>query len=137
MEIGKTVIISRTDSIGDVVLTLPLAGFVKQRWPQCRVVFLGAEYTHSIVDCCPDVDQFVSWTALKDKPLDEQVQTFKDLNADTILHIFPNKAVALIAKKAGIANRVGTSHRIFHWTTCNRLVNFSRKTPTCTRVSST
>ena len=127
MEIGKTVIISRTDSIGDVVLTLPVAGFVKQRWPQCRIVFLGAEYTHSIVDCCPDVDQFVSWTALKDKPLDEQVQTFKDLNADTILHVFPNKAVARIAKKAGIANRVGTSHRIFHWTTCNRLVNFSRK----------
>lgn len=127
MEIGKTVIISRTDSIGDVVLTLPVAGFVKQRWPQCRVVFLGAEYTHSIVDCCPDVDQFVSWTTLKDKSLDEQVMAFEDLNADTILHVFPNKAVARIAKKAGIANRVGTSHRIFHWTTCNRLVNFSRK----------
>lgn len=127
MEIGKTVIISRTDSIGDVVLTLPVAGFVKQRWPQCRVVFLGAEYTHSIVDCCPDVDQFVSWTSLKDKSLDEQVMAFEDLNADTILHVFPNKAVARIAKKAGIANRVGTSHRIFHWTTCNRLVNFSRK----------
>ena len=127
MEIGKTVIISRTDSIGDVVLTLPVAGFIKQHWPQSRIVFLGAEYTHSIVDCCPDVDQFLSWTALKDKSLDEQIRVFKDLNADTILHVFPNKAVARIAKKAGIANRVGTSHRIFHWTTCNRLVNFSRK----------
>ena len=123
MEIGKTVIISRTDSIGDVVLTLPVAGFIKQHWPQSRIVFLGAEYTHSIVDCCPDVDQFL----LKDKSLDEQIRVFEDLNADTILHVFPNKAVARIAKKAGIANRVGTSHRIFHWTTCNRLVNFSRK----------
>ena len=127
MEIGKTVIISRTDSIGDVVLTLPVAGVIKQRWPECRVVFLGAEYTHAIVDCCPDVDQFVSWTTLKDKSLDEQMQFFKDLNADTILHVFPNRDVARIAKKAGIPNRVGTSHRIFHWITCNRMVHFSRK----------
>ena len=127
MNIGKTVLISRTDSIGDVILTLPVAVVIKQSRPDCRVLFLGSDYTRPIVEACPSVDQFVSWTELKDKPLDAQAQWFRNLDIDTILHVFPNKAVARIAKKAGIANRVGTSHRLFHWTTCNHLPNFSRK----------
>ena len=127
MTIGKNILISRTDSIGDVVLTLPMAGILKQRFPQCRIFFLGAEYTHAVVDCCKDVDQFVSWTELKSKPLPEQLAFLKSLQIDTILHVFPNRDVASLAKIARISNRVGTSHRIFHWTTCNRLVNFSRK----------
>ena len=130
MEIGKNILISRTDSIGDVVLTLPMAGILKQHFPQCRIFFLGAEYTHAVVDCCRDVDTFVSWTELKSKPLSEQLTLLKSLQIDTILHVFPNREVASLAKIARIANRVGTSHRIFHWTTCNRFVNFSRKKST-------
>ncbi len=127
MNIGNTVLISRTDSIGDVILTLPVTVVIKQNQPDCRVLFLGSDYTRSIVEACPWVDQFVNWTEMKDLPIDKQVQSFKNLNIDTILHIFPNKAVARIAKKAGITNRVGTSHRLFHWTTCNHRLNFSRK----------
>jgi len=127
MTIGKNILISRTDSIGDVVLTLPMAGLLKRNYPDSRVFFLGAEYTHAVVDCCKDVDEFVSWTELQSKPLPEQLAFIKSLHIDTILHVFPNGDVASLAKIARISNRVGTSHRIFHWTTCNRLVNFSRK----------
>ena len=35
------IILSRTDSIGDVVLTLPMAAALKQSFPGCTVVFLG------------------------------------------------------------------------------------------------
>lgn len=127
MTIGKNILISRTDSIGDVVLTLPMAGLLKRNYPDSRVFFLGAEYTHAVVDCCKDVDQFVSWTEIQSKPLPEQLAFLKSLQIDTVLHVFPNREVASLAKIARISNRVGTSHRIFHWTTCNRLVNFSRK----------
>jgi ADP-heptose:LPS heptosyltransferase len=44
-----------------------------------------------------------------------------------ILHVYPNKKIALLAKKQNIQYRIGTSHRVFHWWTCNKLVNFSRK----------
>jgi ADP-heptose:LPS heptosyltransferase len=43
------------------------------------------------------------------------------------VHVFPDKAVARAAKRAGISLRIGTSHRLFHLYTCNRLVNVSRK----------
>ena len=49
------------------------------------------------------------------------------LKADCIVHLFPNKDVAALSKKAKIPYRIGTSHRIFHFLTCNYKVNFSRK----------
>ena len=33
-------LIVRTDRIGDVILSLPLAGIVKKNFPQCRVSYL-------------------------------------------------------------------------------------------------
>ena len=33
----KKIVISRTDSIGDVALTLPLAGILKSKYPDVRI----------------------------------------------------------------------------------------------------
>jgi ADP-heptose:LPS heptosyltransferase len=35
------IIISRTDSIGDVILTLPLCVWLKKQFPQTELIFLG------------------------------------------------------------------------------------------------
>ena len=51
----------------------------------------------------------------------------KKLNATISLHIFPNKRLAVLAKKAGIPNRIGTTNRLFHWGKVNRMVRLSRK----------
>ena len=48
-------------------------------------------------------------------------------DADTIVHIFPNRQIAKAARRAGIAQRIGTSHRWYHYLFCNKTVNFSRK----------
>ena len=41
--------------------------------------------------------------------------------------MLPRKEISRWAKRQGIATRIGTSHRPYHWTTCNRLVNLGRK----------
>lgn len=119
----KRIIISRTDAIGDVILTLPLAVFLKQRFQDCTVIFLGRNYTSAVVQCCSEVDEFVSWDDMSDNP----AESLRKLNADAIIHVFPRKEIAKAALKAGIQLRVGTSHRIFHWRNCNRKVSFTRK----------
>ncbi len=113
----KSIVISRTDSIGDVVLTLPLAGWLKKEFPGVRITFLGAEYTRDVVKACVHVDEFASW------PDEKQALSGKDM----ILHVFPRKEIALFAKKMKIPYRLGTSHRSYHWYSCNKLVAFSRK----------
>lgn len=123
----KTIILSRTDGLGDVILTLPLAGLIKKQNPNIRVLFMGRNYSKSIIEKSDFVDGFLNFDIISTKTEKDQIQYFKDLAADAIIHVFPNKKVATIAKKAGIPIRIGTSHRIFHLTTCNRLINLGRK----------
>ncbi|MES2798479.1 MAG: glycosyltransferase family 9 protein [Bacteroidota bacterium] len=122
----KRIIISRTDSIGDVLLTLPFITWLRQKFPDAYLVYLGREYTEPIIACFP-IDEFLSWNSLEAMPSAERVQTIAKFNADTIIHVFPNKEIAALAKKAKIPNRIGTSHRSFHLLTCNQRVNFTRK----------
>lgn len=123
----KRIVISRTDSIGDVILTLPLAGIIKERFPLARIIFLGNTYTKPIIACSEHVDEIWEWAELEKLEDDERLGWLKTQNIDTFLHIFPRKEIAKWAKKAKIPNRVGTSHRVYHWLTCNYRPNFTRK----------
>lgn len=116
------IIISRTDSIGDVVLTLPLAGFFKEQDPQNQVFFIGKNYTRAIGENCVFIDKFFNKEDILQNPhLVAQIQ------ADVIIFVFPDLELARIAKKLQIPVKIGTSHRWWHWWYCNRRVNFSRK----------
>jgi heptosyltransferase-3 len=123
----KTILISRTDAIGDVVLTLPVAGQLKRWFPDCRVVLLGRTYTQPIAASCPWIDDFLNYDDLLRLPASDQVARLRDQQAEAIVHVFPNKALARLAQQAGIPVRIGTRNRWFHWLTCNRLVALSRR----------
>ena len=123
----STLIISRTDSLGDVMLTLPMAGIIKKFMPGVRVVFLGRNYTRAIIEASEHVDAFLNWDLLKEMQARDKIQHLKTIDADAILHVFPDKDIASLAKKAGIPIRAGTSHRAFHLLYCNKLLHFSRK----------
>lgn len=123
----KTIIISRTDSIGDVVLTLPLAGILKKYFPKAKIIFLGNTYTKPIIQCSENIDEIYEWSKIKELDFQEQVDWLKSLQADVFIHVFPRKEIARLAKKANIPFRIGTSHRFFHWFSCNKKVNFTRK----------
>lgn len=118
----RRIIISRTDNIGDVVLTLPIAGILKQELPDSEILFLGNSYTQPVIRKCRHIDHFVNWDNEKNKET-----PLKDYNADTVIHVFPRRSIALAAWRARISMKIGTSHRAFHWLTCNKLVNLGRK----------
>jgi len=124
---GKRIIISRTDSIGDVMLTLPLCHWLKQQAPSCHIIFLGKGYTKAVVESYKDVDQFEDWGNIQKAAKDVQLTWMQALQADVIIHVFPNKEVAALAKKARVGMRIGTSHRLYHLWTCTHKVSFSRK----------
>ncbi|MDO7845046.1 glycosyltransferase family 9 protein [Hymenobacter sp. M29] len=126
-EAPRTFLISRTDAIGDVVLTLPVAGQLKQLFPGCRVVLIGRTYTAPVAAACPWVDDFLNLDELLKLPEPEQVAALRRHKAEAIIHVFPNKTLARLAQKARIPVRIGTRNRWQHWLTCNRLVALSRR----------
>jgi len=120
------ILISRTDAIGDVVLTLPVCGLIKKYMPGVKVSFLGNSYTREIITASVFVDDFINyddWVGDDEKAVRQLV----DMQIDTIIHVFPKNKIAYLALKAGIDNRVGTTNRIYHWLYCNKLVKLSRK----------
>jgi heptosyltransferase III len=118
------IIISRTDSIGDVILTLPLCVWLKKQFPQTELIFLGRSYTKDIIACFDVVDTFLNFDDFSSFPTSERIAKLK---ADCIIHVFPNREIATLSKKAKIPMRIGTARRIFHLLTCNHRLNFSRK----------
>ncbi len=127
MHSDPVILISRTDSIGDVVLTLPMAGIIKRFMPESRIVFLGRNYTKDVIGLSEHVDEFISYDEILKLPAAEQVRAFKNIHASHIIHVFPVKEIAQLAKRAQIPKRIGTTNRLWHWFTCNIRVKLSRK----------
>ena len=50
------ILISRTDSIGDVILTLPMAGLIKKNYPDSVIFFLGRTYTKETIALSKHID---------------------------------------------------------------------------------
>lgn len=121
MKIPENIIISRTDSIGDIILALPVAGVLKKYFPDIKIGLMGKEYTREMVmasgyiDAFIDVEDFLSREILLDgkKPAG-------------IIHLLTNKIIAKRAAALKIPIRIGTTGRIYHWFTCNKLVPLSR-----------
>ena len=111
------VLISRVDQIGDVILTLPICGVIKEKLPEAKIFFLCQPAIAPIIERCSHIDEIVTWnTDLKSLP-----------KVDWIIHILPRVSIAKQAKKNKIKLRIGTNRRWFHWIFCNRLVNLTRK----------
>lgn len=120
--IVENIIISRTDNIGDVVLTLPVAGILKKYFPEMRIAFMGKAYTKPVVEACKNVDEFIDVDTFFNK---EVLSDRK--KPEAILHVLPVASIARRAKQINIPVRIGTTNRLYHLFTCNELVRFSRK----------
>lgn len=123
----KKILLSRTDAIGDLILTLPMVDVIKQNFPAAKVFILGRNYNKPIAQAAVLVDGFIDWSELENQTEKNIVEEIKKQNFDVIVNVFPNKKIATVSKKAGIPIRIGTSRRFFHWINCNYLVNLSRK----------
>jgi ADP-heptose:LPS heptosyltransferase len=113
----SSIAISRTDSIGDVIVTLPLCGFIKKYSPNTRITFIGRSYTQAIVEACPFVDEFVNF--------DKRAET--SLKVDACVFAFPDAEVMQWVKAQGVKKRIATGSRIASWKFANDRVFFSRK----------
>ena len=124
----QTIIISRTDAIGDVVLTFPFVSMVKKNpGENIKIIFFGKTYTQPVINCCDSIDHFINYETFRGFSKQGQADFLKECNADAIIHVFPRKDIAVAAKKARIPLRIGTTNRFYHWLACNRLVMLSRK----------
>jgi len=114
--------ISRTDSIGDTILTLPVAGVLKKYFPGIKIGFMGNAYTRPVIEACQWIDDFIDVRDFMDRS-----PTLCGQPPEAIVHVFPVAAIARRARTIGIPIRIGTTNRLYHWTTCTELVALGRR----------
>jgi heptosyltransferase III len=101
------VLVSRTDKIGDVILTLPLINELKRLIPNARITFLISRKLENLIDGYKDVDKvfFIE---------DINLNSFlKENKFDAVISVYPRKELAMAFYKAGIKHRVGTAYRLY------------------------
>lgn len=123
----KHILISQIKNVGDVVLALPVAGLIREYFPDAKISFLGARYTQSIIEGCSYIQQAIDWDAMKEKSDIDIIQQLKEANITTIIHLCQNARIIKLAKKAGIPYRIGTLQRLSNLLNCNRWVNQGRR----------
>jgi len=108
----KNILIVRTDRIGDVVLTLPIAGIIKSHYPNCHVSFLVREYTSPLLFEHPSIDDVFILKEKNGKILkNKNIKLLTNKNFDTVFIVNATFELAWILYKSKIKNRIGTGYR--------------------------
>ena len=108
----RRILIVRTDRIGDVILTLPMARVLKKNSPSVRIAFLIQRYTSEIVESDPGVDQVMYYDDGRHSlPFFRLVAAIRREEFDVVFHTHPMFRLALITRLARIPVRVGTGYR--------------------------
>jgi ADP-heptose:LPS heptosyltransferase len=118
----SNIIISRTDSIGDMVLALPVAKILKDKYPHVTITILGKEYTRAIAVACEYVDAFIDMEDFFTKNI-----LVKDEMPQAIIFLNTNTKVVERAYKLKIPVRIGPGRNFSHLKNCNYRVWFSRR----------
>lgn len=110
----KNILLVRTDRLGDVVLSLPLAKIIKKHYPDCKLTFLVREYTKHLVEGNAFVDE-VLVLKTNDGKIDRKanIDEIKKRNFDVGIVIYPTFDIAWMLFRAKVKHRIGTGYRLY------------------------
>ena len=121
----KNILVTRTDRLGDVILTLPLISEVKNIFADSHVLFLVKRYVSDIVNNYESIDELVFE---EDIPgFLKKYKFFKKKKIDLVINVKPEFSLALIFFLLRIKYRIGTGYRWYSFL-YNRKVYEHRKT---------
>jgi len=112
VRVPENILIIRTDRIGDLILTLPMAAAVRKRYPKARINFLVRAYTAELLNGHPYIDEVLILAEKGGEPDTEtNIRNLKSRKFDTAIAVSPDFTVAMILFRAGIPVRIGTGYR--------------------------
>lgn len=120
------ILIAKTTHVGDVVITLPLAGILKYYYPDCQILFLAKGACCDIAKRYIFIDEVYDENALE-KEYGSLSEGLKKCHVDIFIQANNAKKLAKAAKQAGIITRIASIYRWFNWFSCTHNVVISRE----------
>ncbi len=102
--IYKRIIISRTDKIGDLILSIPSFFMVRKMYPDAEITLLVRSYNYNIVKNLPYINRVIQIDNYRQKELLEKIQYF---NADVFIALYVDKFVMQLAKASKAKIKIG------------------------------
>src|SRR5574341_1858479 len=124
---NEKILIVRTDRIGDVVLSTPVAEVLKQRFPQGKIDFLVAPYTTPILKNNSFIDEIILDDNKSVKGFFKLRETLKQRKYNLAVVLHPTLRLAYLLKTARIPIRIGTGYRGYSFL-FNQKIYQNRKT---------
>ncbi|HMQ67709.1 MAG TPA: glycosyltransferase family 9 protein [Ignavibacteria bacterium] len=108
----KNILISRTDRLGDVILTLPLIPAAKRIFSNARLSFLGREYVKKLIHDYEGIDEFISIDSEDiSGSFSKKLKLIRNKKFDLVINVKPEFDLALLFYLSGIKYRIGTGYR--------------------------
>ncbi len=103
------ILIVRTDRIGDVLLTTPIATALRRRFPKAHITWLTRAYTAPLFQHNSDVDEVL----IDEGSTADLTQRLRNGRFDTAIIAHPRWRVAWATWRAGIPLRIGPASKIY------------------------
>lgn len=116
MEI-KRIIVSRTDKIGDLILSIPSFYMLKKMYPCAELVVLVRKYNYDIVANLPYIDRIIKIDDYTKGELLEKIPYFK---ADVFIALYNDDFVASLAKASKAKIKIGPLSKLNSFFTYNK-----------------
>lgn len=105
----KKILISRTDKIGDVILTLPAVTECKKQFNNAEVTLLTNSSLEHLLNDYDDIDNLIFIDRLNS--FADKLKAIKKNRFDIVFCAYPRLELAIIFSLCGIKYRVGTAYR--------------------------
>jgi lipopolysaccharide heptosyltransferase II len=111
---SKNFLIARTDRIGDVILSLPMAELIKKQHKDCRITFLVRDYTKDLLLNHPFIDEVITLDEKNNKiKLSSNIKKIAKHKFGYAIVVNPSFKLTLIIFLSGIKVRIGSGFRLY------------------------
>ncbi len=111
------IIVSRTDKIGDLVLSIPSFFMVKKMYPKSTLTVLVRNYNYDVVKNLPYVDKVIK---IDDYSENELLSLVKDIKAEIFIALYTDKLVGKIARASKARKRLGPYSKLHSYFSYNK-----------------
>ena len=128
MDDAAHVCVFRTDRIGDLLLTLPVAQAIHREYPHARITFCAQHYAAPLLKLSPHVDDVIG-IAGRDASAAEAWKLRNLLHRQDFTHAvfaYPRPMLSAAAAAAGIPRRAGTAYRWYSFLYTDRVAEHRR-----------
>ncbi|MGH7495758.1 MAG: glycosyltransferase family 9 protein [bacterium] len=112
-------LLSRTDRLGDLILSTPVATALKKEFPDAEIFFLAQRYDAEILSIHPHVQGVIDFDPSRARR--DLIAQLRAYDFDAVLALFPRPDLAWVFYRAGIPMRIGTGYRWYGFLYTHRL----------------